>query len=129
MMCVSRFLHKYNLVHRVGTHTLQKPPEAGKDDPRSYLQLGVSKCVGRTRSQDFLMNMDQTNKYFGVSLKSTFNVRGSRTVNIRKGADDSHCCIIAFTVTVSGKILPPFVVSKGMKGGGESTDKSFPGIP
>ena len=28
MMCVSRFLHKYNLVHRVGTHTSQKPPEA-----------------------------------------------------------------------------------------------------
>ena len=37
-MCVSRFLHKYNLVHRVGTHTSQKPPEAAKDDARSYLQ-------------------------------------------------------------------------------------------
>jgi hypothetical protein len=37
-MCVSQFLHKYDLVHRVGTHTSQKPPEAAKDDARSYLQ-------------------------------------------------------------------------------------------
>ena len=36
-MCASRFLHKYNLVHRVGTHTSQKPPEAAKDDAKSYL--------------------------------------------------------------------------------------------
>ena len=26
MMCVSGFLHKHDLVHRVGTHTSQKPP-------------------------------------------------------------------------------------------------------
>ncbi len=77
MMCLFRFLHKYDLVHSVGTHTSQKPPEAAKDDARSYLQLVVPKCVGHTRSQDFSLNMDQTNNYFGVSLKSTVNVRGS----------------------------------------------------
>ena len=90
MMCVSQFLHKYDLVHRVSTHTPQKPPETAKDDARSYLQLAVPKCVGCTCSQDFLLNMDQRNNYFGVSPKSTVNVRGSRTVNMRKGADDSH---------------------------------------
>ena len=103
MMCVSRFLHKYGLVHRVGTHTSQKPPEAAKDDARSYLQLVVPKCVGHTRSPDFLLNIDQTNNYFGVSPKSTANVCGGRTVNMRKGA--------------SGKILPPFVVYKRTRGG------------
>ena len=36
---------------------------------------------------------------------------------MRKGADDSHHCTIAFTVTASGKILPPFVVYKSVKGG------------
>jgi hypothetical protein len=128
MMCVSRFLHKYDLVHRVGTHTSQKPPEAAKDDARSYLQLVVPKCVGCTRSQDFSLNMDQTNNYFGVSPKSTVNVRGSRTVNMRKGADDSHRCTIAFTVTASGKILPPFVVYKGAKGGRIHT-KELPNHP
>ena len=117
MMCVSQFLHKYDLVHSVDTHTSQKPPEAAKDDARSYLQLMVPKCVCPTRSQDFTWNMDQTNNYFGVSLKSTVNVCGSRTVNMHKGADDSHHCTIAFTVTASGKILPPFVVYMGAKGG------------
>ena len=53
MMCASRFLHKYDLVHRVGTHTSQKPPGAAKDDAKSYLQLVVPKCMCRTCSQDF----------------------------------------------------------------------------
>jgi hypothetical protein len=72
--------------------------------------------------------MDQMNNYFGVSPKSTVNVRGSRTINMRKGADDSHRCTIAFTVTASGKILPPFVVYKGTKGGRIHT-KELPNHP
>ena len=72
--------------------------------------------------------MDQTNNYFGVSPKSTVNVHGSRNVNMHKGADDSHRCTIAFTVTVSGKILPPFVVYKGAKGGRIHT-KELPNHP
>ena len=63
-----------------------------------------------------------------MSPKSTVNVCGSRTVNMRKGADDSHRCTIAFTVTVSGKILPPFVVYKGAKGGRIHT-KELPNHP
>ena len=35
LMCVSQFLHKYDLVHRIGTNTSQKTPEAAKDDARS----------------------------------------------------------------------------------------------
>ncbi len=129
MMCVSQFLHKYDLVHRVGTHTSPKPPEAAKDDAKSYLQLVVPKCVGCTRSQDFLMNMDQTNNYLCVSPKSTVNVCGSQIVNMHKGADDSHCCTIAFTVTASGKILPPFVVYKGTRGGGGIHRQDLPKHP
>ena len=47
---------------------------------------------------------------------------------MHKGADDSHRCTIAFTVTVSGKILPPFVVYKGAKGGRIHT-KELPNHP
>jgi hypothetical protein len=45
-----------------------------------------------------------------------------------KGAGDSHRCTIAFTVTASGKILPPFVVYKGAKGGRIHT-KELPNHP
>ena len=38
-MIVSRFLHQNNLVHRLATHTSQKPPEAACEDARSYLRL------------------------------------------------------------------------------------------
>ena len=36
---------------------------------------------------------------------------------MRKGTYDSHRCTVMFTVTASEKILPPFVVYKGTKGG------------
>ena len=129
MMCVSRFFDKYDLVHCIGTHTSQKPPEAATDDARSYLQLVVPKCVGCTRSQDFLLSMDQTNNYFGVSPKSTVNVRGSQTVNMRKGADDSHRCTIAFTVTASGKIHPPICCLQGHEGGENRQTRSSQASP
>jgi hypothetical protein len=47
---------------------------------------------------------------------------------MRKGADDSHRCTITFTVTASGKILPPFIVYKGAKGGRIHT-KELPNHP
>ncbi len=37
--------YKYDLVHCIGTHTSQKPPETVKDDDRSYLQLVVALAV------------------------------------------------------------------------------------
>ena len=116
-ICVSRFLHQNNMVHRIATHTSQKPPEAACEDARSYLKLVVPMCVGHTRDPKFTINMDQTNQFYGSSPKSTINVRGQRTVNMRKGAEESKRCTVAITVTASGQMLQPFIVYKGVKGG------------
>jgi len=73
--------------------------------------------LGRTRDPRWTINMDQTNQFYGSSPKWTINVRGQRTVNMRKGANESHRCTVALTVTAAGNVLPPFVVYKGPKGG------------
>ena len=116
-MIISRFLHQNNLVHRLATHTSQKPPEAACEDARSYLKLVRPMLVGRTRDPRWTINMDQTNQFYGSSPKSTIEVRGQRTVNMRKGANDSHRCTVALTVTSAGNFLTPYIVYKGVEGG------------
>jgi hypothetical protein len=61
LMCVLRFLSANNLVHRVATHTAQRPPDEAHEDAKSHLVLAVPKCVGPTRDPRFVLNMDQTN--------------------------------------------------------------------
>ena len=49
LMCVSRFLSANNLVHRVATHTAQRPPNEVHEDAKLHLVVAVPKCVGPTR--------------------------------------------------------------------------------
>jgi hypothetical protein len=113
LMCVSRFLAVNFLVHRVATHTAQRPPEEVHEDAKSHLVLAVPKCVGPTRDPRFILNMDQTNSKFGNSPGHTINQRGACTINMRTGTDDSKRCTVALTVSASGKMLTPMVVYKG----------------
>jgi transposase-like protein len=46
LMCISRFLSVNNLVHRVATHTAQRPPDEVHEDAKSHLVVAVPKCVG-----------------------------------------------------------------------------------
>jgi hypothetical protein len=80
-MCISHFLHANNMVHRIATHTSQKPPEVACEDASSYMKMIVPMCVGRTRNPKFTINMDQTNQFYGSSPKSTINVRGQRELS------------------------------------------------
>jgi len=73
--------------------------------------------LGRTRHPRWTINMDQTNQFYGSLPKSTLDVRGQRTVNMRKGGNDSQRCTVALTVTAAGNILPPYIVYKGTEGG------------
>jgi hypothetical protein len=113
LMCVSHFLFANGLVHRVATHTAQRPPEEVHKDAKSHLAVAVPKCVGPTCDPRFILNMDQTNCQFGNSPSHTINQRGARTINMRTGTDDSKRCTVALTLSASGKMLTPMVIYKG----------------
>jgi hypothetical protein len=117
LMCISCFLSVNNLVHRVATHTAQRPPDEVHEDAKSHLVVAVPKCVGPTRDPRFVLNMDQTNSKFGNSPGQTIDHLGARTINMRTGTDDSKRCTVALTVTASGKMLPPMVIYKGTRYG------------
>jgi hypothetical protein len=116
-MCVSRILLKNNLVHRVATHTAQRPLEQVTKDAKGYLKLVVPKwCVGRTRDQRFMYNMDQTNTYFAHAPKTSINECGTHTINMHIGANDSKRCTVVCTITASGEIIKPMVIYAGTRG-------------
>ena len=121
LMCVSRFLAVNFLVHRVATHTAQRPPDEVHEDAKSHLVLAVPKCVGPTRDPRFILNMDQANSKFGNSPSHTINQRGTCTINMRTGTDDSKRCTVALTVSASGEMLTPMVVYKGTRHGRVAT--------
>jgi hypothetical protein len=117
LMCILRFLYVNNLVHRVATHTAQRPPDEVHEDAKSHLVVAVPKCGGPTRDPRFVLNMDQTNSKFGNSPGQTIDHCGARTINMRTGTDDSKRCTVALTVTASGEMLPPMVIYKGTRYG------------
>ena len=117
LMCVSRFLAANNLVHRVATHTAQRPPEEVHEDEKSHLVLAVPKCVGPTCDPRFILNMDQTNSKFSNSPGQTIDQRGACTINMRTGTNDSKRCTVALTMSASGEMLQPMVISKGTRHG------------
>ena len=118
LICVLRFLFTNNLVHRVATHTAQRPPDKVHKDAKSHLVLAVPKCVGPTRDPRFVLNMDQTNsKLGGNSPSHTINQRGACIINMRTGTDDSKRCTVTLTVSASGEMQTQMVVYQGTKHG------------
>jgi len=117
LMCVLRFLFANNLVHRVATHTAQRPPDEVHKDAKLHLVLAVPKCVGPTCDPRFVLNMDQTNSKFGNLPGQTIDQRDARTINMRTGTGNSKRCTVALTVTASGEMLMPIVVYKGTRHG------------
>ena len=109
------FLAANNLVHRVATHTAQRPPDEVCEDAKLHLVLAVPKCVGPTCHQRFILNMDQSNSKFGKLPGQTINQCGACTINMRIGTNHSKCCTVALTMSFSGKMLTPMVIYKGEK--------------
>jgi len=116
-MCILRFFSVNNIVHRVVTHTAQRPPDEVHEDAKPHLVVAVPKCVGPTRDPRFVLNVDQTNSKFGNSPDQTIDQRGARTINMRTGIDDSKRCTVALTVTASGEMITPMVIYKGTRYG------------
>ena len=75
------------------------------------------KVIQPNRSQDFILNMDQTPVPFSFHSKRTLEQLGSRTVNIRKSTNDTKRVTCAMTVTASGLVLTPMLIFKGAAGG------------
>ena len=114
---VRRFVKSHKLVHRVCTHESQRSPAAVEGEAMDWLIRIRPLLIGDNRDQRFIINMDQTPIFFTMVPRTTLNVSGARTVNLRTSTSSSMRVTAAITVTASGHQLPEFMVFKGKPGG------------
>ena len=107
---VERFVKKYGLVYRLGTHELQRTKQEVDEEARTWLEDVQKKLEQPQYSQDCILNMDQTAVYYSMQAKRTLSKQGQRTIFIRKAKDDSKRATAAFTITASGLQLQPCLV-------------------
>ena len=114
-ICLSRFLAKNQLTHRVATHKAQRDPREVEKEALDFLEYIRPRLEGLHRSPDYIINMDQTPVYHAMCSGRTIDHVGSRTVNLHalKGSADSKRVTVAVCITASGHQIKSMVVFKG----------------
>jgi hypothetical protein len=114
-ICLSRFLARNNLTHRVATHKAQRDPREVEAEALDFLEYIRPRLSGPHRAPDYILNMDQTLVYHAMCGGKTIELVGARTVNMRtpSGSADSKRVTVAACITASGRQVQPMVVFKG----------------
>ena len=114
-VCLSRFLARNNLTHRVATHKAQRDPREVEGEALDFLAYIRPHLAGPHRSPDYIINMDQTPVYHAMCSGRTIAKVGVRTVNMRvpSGGAESKRITLAACITASGRKVTSMVVFKG----------------
>ena len=113
-MRVHRFCIRNKLVPRRTTHTAQN--HVYNDEVIADWVTYVRREIQISRySPAVVVNMDETNVDFDIMAKSTLDVRGRRSVNVKSMGTSERCTVI-LAVTASGEKLKPFCIFKGVPG-------------
>jgi hypothetical protein len=82
-ICLSHFLAKNQLTHRVATHTAQRDPCVVEAEALDFLEYICPRLEGWHRLPDYIINMDQTPVYCAMCSGRTIDLVGVRKVNLR----------------------------------------------
>ena len=72
--------------------------------------------------------MDQTPVPYSFPSNRTLDKKGLKTINMQTSTSDTNLAMLAATVTASGKLLTPFLISKG-KSDGQITSRELQTYP
>jgi hypothetical protein len=123
--CITCFMMKNGLTHRMATHTTQHPPGEVSDEAKGHLGVMVTITNNANSNPAFTLNMDQTPMWYTMEAKGTIEHQGACTVNIRTAMGDGKRVTVAVTITALGHQLPSMIVFKG-KPNGRITKKEVP---
>ena len=112
-ICISRFLMKNNLTHRVATHKAQRDPREVEREVKEFLKYIRPQLTDGSHHPDFILNMDQTPVYHSMDSSRTIERVGTCTVNLCMSMNNSTCMTVAVTITTSGRKVKSMVVFKG----------------
>ena len=108
---IRRFCRRCGITVRKGAHVAQNTRYVQKimEDFVEYINTtiniyNINKCN--------VINMDETNIPFDLTVSSTLENIGTRTINIQTSGN-SNRCIVMLTVILTGDKLPAYIIFKG----------------
>ena len=113
-ICISRFLVKHNLTHRVITHKAHHSETLAKElKALKFLEYIHPHMADGSRHPDYIINMDQTPVWHAMDSSRTIDRVGVRNVSMRTSNNDSKRVTVAVSITASGRRVKTMVVFKG----------------
>ena len=99
----------------VATHTAQKHFKETEKESKDFINMVQARL--HSRSKDNMINMDQTPIQFSFHSRTTWDVKGKKTIQVRESTNDTKRITLAATVTASWTMLTPFMIFKGTPNG------------
>jgi hypothetical protein len=115
LQAASRFTRHLGFTRRVATHTAQKHFKETERESKDFITMVKARISGRCK--DDVLNMDQTPIQFSFHSRTTLDVKGKRTIQVRASTNDTKRITLAATVTASGRMLTPYLIFKGAPNG------------
>ena len=112
-ICLSRFLAKHNLTHRVITHKAQRDPRKVEVEALQFLDYICPRVADGSQHPDYIINMDQTPIPFLFHSNKTLEKKGTRTIHVCTSTTDTKQVTLAVTLEASWCMLPPLLIFKG----------------
>ena len=104
---------KYNLVLRCGTHISQSLPKDLEEKIQAFHVEVSSIFYNSDFLLEFIRNMDEIPVYLDHLPRKVIAKKGQKSINVRTTGSEKNRVAATLYCAASGKILPPFVVSKG----------------
>jgi DDE superfamily endonuclease len=128
---IRRFVKRHGYVLHCSTHESQRCGADELAEAREWMAVVRPKVLGPRRHPEYILNMDQTPVFFSMLRKKTLNIKGAKTVHVRKSTSDTKRITVAVTITAAGTILTPLMIFKGtagviMKKKGGDIENEFP---
>jgi len=114
---IRRFVKAHGLVHRVHTHESQRSLAEAEEQATEFVLQMRPLLAERNRSQDYIINMDQTPIFFSMVPRTTLSPIGARTVHVRTSTSSTMRATVSVCITASGRMLPPLIIFKGKPNG------------
>ena len=105
-ICLSWFLAKNKLTHRVTTHMAQRDPREVEAEALEFLEYIRPRLQDGSRDPNYIINMDQMPVYHAMNACTTIKKVGTKMVNMRTSTADSKRVTITATITHLGRFYP-----------------------
>ena len=110
-VAIHRFTQSMGLTQCASTHTVQKHFTKTEAAAKDFIAMMQVKMQGR--NLDGILNMDQMPIPYSHHASKMLEFKGAKTIQAQSSTSDTKLVTLAVAVTVSGKLLPPFLIFKG----------------